>query len=69
MEVAMKHVRKGTMSMTKAAKFHGVLSTTLKDRMSGKVVHGSKPGQKQYLNNEEEETLAEHLVEATLIRY
>ena len=58
-----------TMSMTKVAKSHGVPSTTLKDRMSGKVVHGSKPGRKRYLNNYEEESLAEHLVEAASIGY
>ena len=69
MEAAMEHLRKGTMSMTKAAKFHGVPSTTLKDRMSGKVVHGSKPGRKLYLNSDEEESLAEHLVEAASIGY
>ena len=46
MEAAMEQVRKGTMSLTKAAKFHGVPSTTLKDRMSVKVVHGSNPGRK-----------------------
>ena len=44
MEAAMEAVRKGTMSMNKAAKIHGVPCTTLKDRMSGKVVHGKKPG-------------------------
>ena len=55
--------------MTKAAKFHGVPSTTLKDRKSCKVVHGSRPGRKRYLNNDEEESLAEHLVEAASIGY
>ena len=63
----MEHVWKGTMSLTKTAKFLGVASTSSKDRMSGKVVHGSKPGRKQYLNNDEEESLAEHLVEAASI--
>jgi len=43
----MEHVQKGIMSMTKAAKFHIVPSTPLKDQMSGKVVHGRKPGRKQ----------------------
>ena len=31
--------------------------------MSGKVVHGSKPGRERYLNDEEN-VLAEHLVAA-----
>ena len=69
MEAAMEQVRKGTMSLTKAAKFHGVPSTTLKDQMSGKVVHGSKPGRKRYLNDEEEDALANHLIEAASIGY
>ena len=69
MEAAIEQVRKGTMSLTKAAKFHGVPSTTLKDRMSGKVVHGSKPGQKWYLTDEEEDALANHLIEAASIGY
>ena len=68
-EAAMEQVRKGTMSLTKAAKFQGVPSTTRKDQMSGKVVHGSKPGRKRYLNDEEEDALANHLIEAASIGY
>ena len=65
----MEAVRKGTMSMNKAAKIHGVPCTTLKDRMSGKVVHGKKPGRQRYLDNEEEDALADHLIEAASIGY
>ena len=61
----MEAVRKGTMSMNKAAKIHGVPCTTLKDRMSGKVVHGKKPGRQRYLDN----ALADHLIEAASIGY
>ena len=63
----MEHVWKGTMSMAKAANFYDVPSTTLKYRMSSKVVHGSKPGRKRYLYNDEDESVAEHLVKAASI--
>lgn len=69
MEAAMEQVRKEMMSMNKAAKFHGVPATTLKDRMSGKAVHGRKPGRKRYLNDGEEDALIEHLLEAASIGY
>ncbi len=69
MEAAMEQVRKGTMSMNKAAKFHGVPATTLKDRMSGRVQHGSKLGRRRYLDDEEEDALAEHLLEVASIGY
>ena len=35
--------------------------TTLQDRISGRVVHGVKPGPKPYLNKAEESELAEFL--------
>ncbi len=40
--------------------------TTLKDHLT---VYGTKPGQKWYLNEQEEEALAEHLVEVARIGY
>ena len=44
MLVAMETVRKGGISVNKAALLHGVPSTTLIDHISGRVVHGTKPG-------------------------
>ena len=44
MEAAMLSAGKGTMSANKAADLHGVPRSTLKDRLSGRVVHGTNPG-------------------------
>ena len=48
MEAAMKAVESGS-GINKAARDHGVPSTTLKDRINGKVEHGRKPGPKVIL--------------------
>ena len=69
MLAAMEAAKKGTMSINKAAVLHGVPPTTLKDRLSGKVVHGTAPGPKQYLSAEEEAELASHLVEVAQVGY
>ena len=42
--------------------------TTLKDRLSGRVVHGTNPGRKPYLTTEEV-SLYKHLMEATQAGY
>ena len=55
--------------MNEAAIKHGVPKTTLKDRISNRVTHGTKPGPKQYLNNEEENELAEFLKDSAAIGY
>ena len=54
--------RKGPISINKAAFLHGVPPITLKDRLSGRVAHSTKPGPVKYLNDKEERTLAEHLI-------
>ena len=48
----------------KAAKLYGVPPSTLKDRLSGRVVHGVKPGPRPYLTTKEEKELTDHLVSA-----
>jgi len=50
------------MSANKAAAKHGVPPSTLKDRISGRVKHGTKPGPASYLNQQEEKELTDHLV-------
>ena len=65
----MEAARKGPISINKAALLHGVPLTTLKDRLSGRVEHGTKPGPVKYLNNEEERALSEHLIEASKAGY
>ena len=54
MVAAMEADKDGTISINKSALLHGVLPTTLKDRLSGRVKHGTKPGPRPYLNDQEE---------------
>ena len=51
---AMNAVAEGKMGINRAALEFGVSPTTLKDRITGRVVHGSKSGPKPYLTHEEE---------------
>ena len=62
MQAAMKAVSDDGMSINKAAVLHGVPKTTLKDRLSGRVVHGTNLGPAKYLDEEEEHALADHLI-------
>ena len=61
--------KKGTNFYYKAALLHGVPPTTLKDRLSGRVAHGTKPGPVKYLNDEEECALSDHLIKAAKAGY
>ena len=54
MSGAFKSVLDDGVSRNKAAVMHGVPSSTLKDHLSGRVIHGSKPGPKPYLNVDED---------------
>ena len=68
MEAAMKAVKSGS-GINKAAQDHGVPKTTLKDRLSGNVLHGQKPGPKAYLRESEERELGAFLKECAGIGY
>ena len=57
------------LSGNKAVALHGVPLSTLKDRLSGRVVHGRKPGRKSYLSKQEEKELTDHLVLAAKVGY
>jgi len=50
------------MSANKAAAKHGVPPSILKDWVSGRVKHGTKPGPAPYLNQQEEKALTDHLI-------
>ena len=52
-----------------AAKEHGVTKSTLKDRLSGRVVHGTNPGPRPYLSKREEDELADYLVQTAKVGY
>ena len=56
---------KGTLSANKVANLHGIPRSTLKDRLSGCVAHGVKPGPMPYLTAEEEAELSSHLLQAS----
>ena len=64
MAAAMEAMKKGSMSMNKTALLHGVPRSSLQDRLTGKVVHGTNPGPKPYLSASEERALADRLVQA-----
>ena len=61
MRDAMEAASSGNISINKASELYGVPKTTLKDRLSGRVAHGTKPGPKPYLHPEEEKELVDHL--------
>ena len=63
---AMKAVQDG-LPITTAARVHGVPRTSLYNRIKGRVIHGVKPGPKQYLSTEEETELAEFAIEAASV--
>ena len=69
MKGAMEAVNSGEMGTNQAAREFGVPATTLKDRLSGRVKHGSKPGPAPYLTEEEERELAEFLISVAQFGY
>ena len=66
---AMEAVKSGSIGMNRAAIEHGVPRTTLKDRLSGRVIHGTNIGPKPYLTQEEEKQLVEFLVNCCKMGY
>ena len=65
---AMRAVQ-GGMSTTRAAVEYGVPRSTLHDRISGRVLHGVKPGPKPYLHPEEESELSQFLLQCSEVGY
>ena len=68
MKAAMKAVAEGE-SATQAARNHGVPKTTLLDRISGRVIHGVKPGPRPYLSPGEERDLGQFLKDCAKVGY
>ena len=68
MLAALKAVESGT-GIKKPAREHGVSATTLKDRASGCVAHGTKPGPRPYLSVEEETELGTFLKNCGSVGY
>ena len=70
MEAAIKAVETGSaVSINRVAKEHGIPPTTLKDRISGRVVDGTKPGRSSYLTDDEEVELESYLVKSCQLGY
>ena len=67
MAQAIECAKSGTASYNKAAELYGVPNSILKDRLSGCVEVGCRPGPKPYLHRSEEEELTSHLLSASTI--
>ena len=62
----MKAVLSSTAdSINASARDHGVSVTTLKNRLSGRVVHGTNPGPAPYLNTRKEDKFVEYSLKQT----
>ena len=66
---AMEEVQAGRLGANEAARTYGLPCTTLKDGLRGRVVHGTNPGPRPYLDKEEERALADHLIEVAKLGY
>ena len=70
MEAAVMAVESGSaFSINRAARDHGIPPSTLKDRLSGRVVDGTKPGRPSYLTDGEEAELESYLIKASQVGY
>lgn len=71
MDAAIKAVMSSGsgISINQAAREHGIPPTTLKDRLSGRVVDGTKPGPIPYLSKDEEVELEEYLTQSVKVGY
>ena len=65
----LKVVHEGRMGVNRAALSYGVPCTTLKDRVAGRVLHGSNFGQQPYLTTEEEKELVDVLITSNKMGY
>jgi len=69
MKSAMDAVKKGQLSVLRATVQYDVPRSTLHDRISGRVVHGTNgPGAKPYLNKAEEKEFSEFIVTVALVK-
>ncbi len=66
---AMKAVKDGKMGVNRAALEHGVPKTSSKDRLTGRVVHGTSMGPRPYLTDTEEKQLYDFLINCSKMGY
>lgn len=69
MKWAMEAVMNGELGVNRSALLHGVPKTTLKDRIAGRIKHGTKPEPVAYLNAKEEEELVNFLFGCSTMGY
>ena len=69
MHLAYKAYQKGSSSVRWIAEEYGIPKSTLQDRVSGKVLPGSKSGKKRYLDDDEEEELVQFLINCARIGF
>ena len=67
--IAAMNAVKGGGHIKRAAEEHGVPVSTLRDRISGRVVHGTKPGPGPYLSSTEEAELSSFLQPCSKVGY
>ena len=65
----MVEAMKAGEGVNQAARAYGFPLTTLKDRISGRVIHGTKSGPKPYLSPNEEVELAQFLKDCAEVGY
>jgi len=66
---AIDAVKKDGTGVNAAAAQFGVPPSTLRDRLSGRVVHGTHPGPAPYLEKDEETQLVEYLTSTSKVGY
>jgi len=69
MDLAMDAVIEGSSTVRCAAVEYGVPRSTLGDRISGRVIPGTKSGPAKYLTNEEEDELVQFLLDCASVGY
>ena len=69
MAIAIEAVQKGECTIRQAAEVYQVPKSTLSDRMSGKVIHGTISGPQRYLSDTEENSLVKFLCKCASIGF
>lgn len=66
MEHAIDAVKSGAQGLNEASRNYNVPRSTLRDRITGRVVHGCKPGPTLYLSTAEEKELVDFFEECII---
>ena len=66
---AVEAIKEGTLELNEASRSYQVPRSTLRDRITSRVMHRKKSGPKPYLSSEEEKELVTFLKQAASIGY